>query len=243
MRKTLGVALIVATTLVAGCSGAGDTSPVTVTVNSPISPTTEHVAESPGGPPTRSGPTARSAPSTRSTATPARPSASSTSASSRASTSRTAIPPLVQADGDLDAAGPDNGPQCPVAAQYSDEAPTGLRADVKAAWISVKKQAAAKGVRLCLNDGKRSKAQQIAIYNLYVKEYGRTTANNLVLPWQKSAHVKGYAVDVQPAKAIQWLQATKGRLGFCRIYDNETWHFEYSTHYKTYGCPARLPKP
>ena len=132
---------------------------------------------------------------------------------------------VVQATGDINAAGPDDGPACSVAKQYSDEAPTGLRPDVKAAWISIKKLAARKGVTLCLNDGKRSKAQQIALYNLYVKDYGTTTANDLVLPWQKSAHVKGYAVDVQPANADQWLQATKGSLGFCRIYDNETWQF------------------
>ncbi len=140
-------------------------------------------------------------------------------------------------------AGPTNGPACPVDRQYSDEPPTGLRPDVKAAWTSVKKLAASKGVTLCLNDGKRSRAQQIGLLDTYVEEYGSVAAHDLVLPWQKSAHVKGYAVDVQPAGADRWLQATGGRSGFCRMYDNETWHFECASAYRTSGCPARQPKP
>lgn len=112
-----------------------------------------------------------------------------------------------------------------------------------AAWVSVKKLAATKGVTLCLNDGKRSNAQQIALFNLYVKEYGRAAATYYVLPPDKSAHVKGYAVDVQPARAYQWLQGTRGKWGWCRIYDNEAWHFEYSLVYRTSGCPARQPMP
>lgn len=114
---------------------------------------------------------------------------------------------------------------------------------MEAAWISVKKQAAAKKVTLCLNDGKRSSAQQVALFKQYVKDYGLAAARTYVLTPDKSAHVKGYAVDVQPASGYQWLQATKGRLGWCRIYDNEPWHFEYSLVYRTSGCPSRLPMP
>ena len=39
------------------------------------------------------------------------------------------------------------------------------------------------------------------------------------------------------------MQQTKGSLGFCRLYDNEAWHFEFAPPYKDPGCPARLPKP
>ncbi len=111
------------------------------------------------------------------------------------------------------------------------------------AWVAVEKYARGQGVALCLNDGKRSTAQQLALYDDYVKRFGRAAANVYVLPPAKSAHVKGYAVDVQPEKAYQWLQATRGTRGWCRIYDNEPWHFEYSLRYQTVGCPARLPKP
>lgn len=143
----------------------------------------------------------------------------------------------------VDVPGPDHGPACSVARQYSDEPPTGLRADTKSAWISVRKRAAAQGVTLCLNDGKRSRAQQTSLFDSYVQQYGVATARGLVLPWQKSAHVRGYAVDVQPTRAHQWLQATRGALGFCRIYDNESWHFEYSPTYQKLGCPTRTPEP
>ena len=144
---------------------------------------------------------------------------------------------------DLDAAGPDDGPPCAVDPQYSDEAPTGLRPDVLTAWKSVRAAAGREGVTLCLNDGKRSTAQQLALYDDYVQQFGKAAADVYVLPPEKSAHVKGYAVDVQPAAAYQWLQATKGAQGWCRIYDNEPWHFEYSRSYLTAGCPARLPQP
>jgi D-alanyl-D-alanine carboxypeptidase len=163
-----------------------------------------------------------------------------------ASVSRTIHPTpsgAVQAGAVVDVPGPDKGPACSVARQYSDEPSTGLRPDVKAAWISAKRRAAGRGVTLCLNDGKRSRAQQIGLLRSYVEQYGSATAHDLVLPWQKSAHVKGYAVDVQPASAYQWLEATKGSLGFCRIYDNEAWHFEYSLAYRTAGCPARQTQP
>lgn len=124
-----------------------------------------------------------------------------------------------------------------------DEDPTGLRSDVAVGWRSIEKEANADGVIVCLNDGKRSVAQQQGQYDLYVKEYGKQVADQLVLPPSKSAHVLGIAIDVQPQQAYQWLQNTRGRLGFCRVYDNEPWHFEYDVKYFAEGCPARLPKP
>ena len=248
LRAACGL-LLPAVLLAAGCSagGAGGTA-VAVTVSTPAS-------SAPRSAPTSSA-SGRIAPeSTSSSTTPSTSGSSATTPGLSGATTpglsgattptRTTVstPGPVQPSADVNVAGPDNGPPCPVDKQYSDEPPTGLRPDVLAAWRSVKKQAAAKGVTLCLNDGKRSKAQQIALYRLYVKEYGAAAADDLVLPWNRSAHVKGYAVDVQPAQAYQWLQATRGRLGFCRIYDNEPWHFEYSTVYRTSGCPPRQPKP
>ena len=64
-----------------------------------------------------------------------------------------------------------------------------------------------------------------------------------VLPPEKSAHVLGTAIDVQPYAAYTWLQGTNGALNFCRIYDNEAWHFEYDTSFSSTGCPALLPYP
>lgn len=144
---------------------------------------------------------------------------------------------------DPDTPGPDTGPACTADHAYVNEAPTGLRSDVITAWKAVVLAGKSKGITVCLNDGKRSRAQQLAQYEEYVEQYGKEVADQLVLPPNKSAHVIGIAVDVQPAEAYQWLQSTKGALGFCRIYDNEAWHFEYNPAYRTQGCPARLPQP
>ena len=144
---------------------------------------------------------------------------------------------------DPDAPGDDAGEPCPSDPQYFDEQPTGLRADVAAAWQSAVANAATVGVQLCLNDGKRSRAQQQATYDAYVAQFGTAMANDYVLPPDKSAHVLGYAIDVQPYAAYTWLQGTSGSLGFCRTYDNEVWHFEYDPAFMTGGCPARAAHP
>ncbi|NNG34182.1 D-alanyl-D-alanine carboxypeptidase family protein [Nakamurella aerolata] len=139
--------------------------------------------------------------------------------------------------------GPEGGRVCATNDTYVDEEPTGLRPDVIKAWRNVEKHANADGVIVCLNDGKRSTAQQQAQYDEYVRDYGKKSADQLVLRPEKSAHVTGVAIDIQPAAAYRWLQKTDGAYGFCRRYDNEPWHFEYDAGYFTDGCPARLPKP
>jgi hypothetical protein len=147
------------------------------------------------------------------------------------------------APADPDTPGPASGPPCTADAKYVNEKPTGLRSDVITAWHKAVSRAAADGITLCLNDGKRSRAQQQAQYDEYLDEYGKQVADQLVLQPNKSAHVVGIAIDVQPASAYRWLQATDGSLGFCRIYDNEAWHFEFNPDYRSTGCPARLPEP
>jgi len=138
--------------------------------------------------------------------------------------------------------GPETGPKCAANAAYVDEQPTGLRSDVIRAWRNVEKYANADGIIVCLNDGKRSRAQQQAQYDQYLKQYGKQAADQLVLTPDKSSHVTGIAIDVQPAAAFRWLQATKGALGLCRTFDNEGWHFEYDVSYFK-GCPPRKPRP
>ena len=245
--------------LLTGCSGSSGT-PVavvvprilstsqSVAVTRPSATVTESVhlstPESPANPaPVRSTSSSVTS-SSANDETPSTTSPSETTPKRATGTNQpTATTGPTQASADVNVAGPEGGPPCAVAKQYSDEAPTGLRPDVKAAWLATRKRAAALGVTLCLNDGKRSAAQQVALFQLYVKKYGTAAAHDYVLPPGKSAHVKGYAVDVQPAAAYRWLQATKGKLGWCRIYDNEAWHFEYSTVYAHSGCPVRQPRP
>ena len=145
---------------------------------------------------------------------------------------------------DPDTPGPEGGPTCKADRQYVNEPTTGLQPDV-VRGLEPRPSPAAKraGITLCLNDGKRSRAQQLAQFDEYEKQYGTEVASQLVLPPDRSAHVLGVAVDAQPAAGWQWLQQTKGSLGFCRRYDNEGWHFEYDPQFKTAGCPDRLPKP
>jgi LAS superfamily LD-carboxypeptidase LdcB len=139
--------------------------------------------------------------------------------------------------------GPEGGPTCKADSQYVNESTTGLQPDVVTAWAAAVATAKRAGITLCLNDGKRSRDQQLAQFAEYEKQYGKEVAEQLVLPPGRSAHVLGVAVDAQPEAGWQWLQKTKGSLGFCRRYDNEGWHFEYAPQFKTAGCPARLPKP
>jgi hypothetical protein len=137
-----------------------------------------------------------------------------------------------------DVPGPETGPECPVDARYVDEEPDGLRDDVLAAWEELR---AAADVTMCVNDGKRSNAQQQREFDEAVEKFGTPElAADYVLPPGKSNHVKGIAVDVQPYAAAEWVEANGQAYGWCRRYDNEYWHFEYDPGYRD-GCPDLLP--
>jgi LAS superfamily LD-carboxypeptidase LdcB len=85
----------------------------------------------------------------------------------------------------------------------------------------------------------RSDAWQQILFDRAVTKYGsRAEASKWVLSPGKSAHVKGYAIDVHPQGAAAWLQEHGPAYGICRTYDNEWWHFEYLA---TSHCPARQP--
>lgn len=141
-----------------------------------------------------------------------------------------------------DVPGPETGPVCPLDERYVDEQPDGLRPDVLSAWKRLRAKAGEQGVRMCLNDGKRSASQQQAEFEDAVERFGTPElAARYVLPPEKSMHVKGIAVDVQPLDAAAWVEGTGGELGWCRRYENEAWHFEYDRGYVSDGCPALLP--
>ncbi|MEV0678721.1 D-alanyl-D-alanine carboxypeptidase family protein [Actinosynnema sp. NPDC050436] len=138
--------------------------------------------------------------------------------------------------------GPDGGPACSVDGRYLNEPATGLHPEVLAAWQRLVDAAGGKGVRLCLNDGKRSTGQQQAEFDASVRQLGSPElAAKYVLPPEKSMHVKGRAVDIQPQDSAIWVERNARSLGWCRRYDNEYWHFEYDPSYVDSGCPALLP--
>lgn len=95
----------------------------------------------------------------------------------------------------------------------------GRTADVRSAW--------------------RPEAVQRQLFAEAVRRHGsREAASAWVLPPSRSAHVKGYAVDVRPSAFARWLERNGAAYGICRRFDNEWWHFEYLN---TTTCPARLP--
>jgi D-alanyl-D-alanine carboxypeptidase len=138
--------------------------------------------------------------------------------------------------------GPETGPVCPRGERYVDEEPKGLRPHVLEAWHRLRAEAEEHGVQLCLNDGKRSYGQQQREFTEAVRRFGvPELAAKYVLPPEKSMHVTGIAVDVQPVASAGWVERNGQALGWCRRYENEYWHFEYDPAYAVAGCPVMLP--
>jgi len=141
-----------------------------------------------------------------------------------------------------DVPGQEKGPVCPLDERYADEQPKGLRPDVLDAWHRLRTEAERHGSELCLQDGKRSVGQQGREFADAVRRFGtEEQARKYVLPPEKSMHVEGVAVDVQPMAAAGWVEHNGRALGWCRRYENEYWHFEYDHDYADAGCPPLLP--
>ncbi|WP_236725364.1 D-alanyl-D-alanine carboxypeptidase family protein [Amycolatopsis orientalis] len=138
--------------------------------------------------------------------------------------------------------GPETGPTCAVDKRYVDEQTYGMRPDVVDAWKALLAKAKAQNITLCVNDGKRSRAQQQREFDKAVERFGSVEqAKKWALQPETSMHVKGIAVDIQPLNSAIWVDKNGGALGWCRRYDNEKWHFEYDPAYATNGCPPLLP--
>jgi hypothetical protein len=136
------------------------------------------------------------------------------------------------------------GPRCSVDRHYLDKSPDDLEPAATRAWRTARRAARQEGVTLCLNDGRRTVAQQQAEFDDYRRRLGSSkAAGEYVLPPERSMHVKGLAVDVQPRGSAAWLERTAGRYGWCRRYVNEPWHFEYNATYVVAGCPRLQAHP
>ncbi|TPG16961.1 peptidase M15 [Pedococcus bigeumensis] len=102
---------------------------------------------------------------------------------------------------------------------FADARADGLTPEIRSAW--------------------RSAEWQQILFDRAVTKYGsRTEASKWVLSPARSAHVKGYAIDVHPQAMASWLEEHGPAYGLCRTYDNEWWHFEYLA---TSTCPPRQP--
>lgn len=121
------------------------------------------------------------------------------------------------------------------------EGTAGLEPGLAAAYTLASTQARAEGVKISITSGKRSYAQQQALWRDGIATYGSpAAARRWVLPPTESTHVSGKAIDVGPRAGAAWLERTGRRWGLCRTFNNEWWHFELVT---TPGgaCPRRLP--
>jgi len=97
------------------------------------------------------------------------------------------------------------------------------------------------GVHMVVNSGWRSEKYQRELMKEAVTRYGsRSEAERFVLSPEKSAHVKGKAVDIGPTDADDWLSRHGAAYGLCQIYANEMWHFELATE-PGGTCPQQLP--
>jgi len=116
---------------------------------------------------------------------------------------------------------------------------TNMQAPAAAAFKRAFADARAAGLAPEIRSAWRSEQWQQILFDRAVAKYGsRAEASKWVLSPVRSAHVKGYAIDVHPESAAAWLQEHGSAYGICRTYDNEWWHFEYLA---TSTCPARKP--
>jgi len=103
--------------------------------------------------------------------------------------------------------------------------------------------AADSGVEFLVDSGWRSPEYQEQLLRKAISKYGsEAEAARWVAPPNKSAHVKGDAVDLEPA-AASWLSEHGATYGLCRIYGNEPWHFELRPDAVDHSCPAMYADP
>lgn len=116
---------------------------------------------------------------------------------------------------------------------------TNMQVSAAAAFERAFDDARASGLAPEIRSAWRSERWQQVLFDRAVTRYGSTTeAAKWVLAPERSAHVKGYAIDVHPHAAAAWLQRHGPAYGICRTYDNEWWHFEYLA---TATCPPHQP--
>ena len=116
---------------------------------------------------------------------------------------------------------------------------TNMQVSAAAAFEDAFADARAAGLAPEIRSAWRSEQWQQLLFDRAVSRYGSASeASKWVLSPVRSAHVKGYAIDVHPQVAAAWLQEHGPARGICRTYDNEWWHFEYLA---TTTCPPRQP--
>lgn len=117
---------------------------------------------------------------------------------------------------------------------------SGLLPELRDAVKQATDDASAEGVSVTVTSGWRSAELQGELLDGAIADYGsREEAARWVASAEKSAHVKGGAVDLGGMDAYIWLgdQGRASRYGLCQTYANEPWHFQFNPDAVTEGCP------
>lgn len=226
----VGAVTLTGAGLVAANTLGGDDKKTTTSVGLTTSPTPSPAAPSTAPPSTDSGPPSTSA--SGKAPTSGQPSGSkSPSGSPSGSASTGGKTPNVDSD--------DDG----IADDPGATDPSKLVGGARTAYQQAKQAMAAEGITMTLTSGKRSYEHQRDLFEKEVREKGSTAAARMrVLPPDESSHVDGNAIDINVA-AQPWMKSKGRQFGWCQIYANEPWHFEYQASYKTGSCPALKPHP
>lgn len=119
--------------------------------------------------------------------------------------------------------------------------PTAIDPELMRRYQQARDDAEAEGVLLMLNSGWRSAEDQQELIDEALATHGDPAeAHRWVLPPEKSAHVKGLAIDVGGTAGAAWLGERQVQYGLCRTYENEPWHFELTGEVGD-PCPAMWP--
>lgn len=139
------------------------------------------------------------------------------------------------------------GGAVPTGTTVLDEVPgvTQLDPELRSALRDAARAAARDGVTLGVTSGWRSAPYQRRLLDEAIHTYGsREEAARWVALPERSAHVSGDAVDIEPAAATDWLAQRGAAFGLCQIYANESWHVELRTDAIDDGhCPSTYPDP
>jgi hypothetical protein len=94
------------------------------------------------------------------------------------------------------------------------------------------------GVELVVDSGWRSPQYQERLLQEAISKYGsEAEATRWVATPDTSAHVSGDAVDLV-RDAAAWLSEHGAEYGLCRIYGNESWHYELRPEAVDHGPPT-----
>jgi D-alanyl-D-alanine carboxypeptidase len=99
------------------------------------------------------------------------------------------------------------------------------------------------GVEFVVDSGWRSPEYQERLLQEAISEYGSAQeAARWVASPDTSAHVLGGAIDLG-RDAAAWLSEHGVAYGLCRIYGNESWHYELRPEAVGHGCPPTYADP